>query len=87
MMYSQSYWRNAAAPIISKVLTGTKGQSEKEIRKALHDAYPFGMRKYHPYKIWCSEVRRQRAGGRFVILDNTKPLVFGNRNNPYGEQL
>lgn len=32
-------------------------QSMKAIRKKLKDAYPFGERQYHPYKIWCSEVR------------------------------
>jgi hypothetical protein len=30
------------------------------IHAALLAAYPFGERKYHPYKIWLSEIRRQR---------------------------
>lgn len=58
---STSYWRDVAAPIIAGVLEQTKGQEEKEIRAALRAAYPFGERKYHPYKIWCSEVARQRG--------------------------
>jgi hypothetical protein len=27
----------------------------------LRDAYPWGERAYHPYRIWCSEVNRQLA--------------------------
>lgn len=26
-------------------------------KKAIHDAYPFGMREYHPYKMWCKAQR------------------------------
>ena len=57
----KSRWRTRAAPIIAKVLEETKGQDEKEIRKALREAYPFGERKYHPYRIWCDEVQKQRG--------------------------
>ena len=52
-------WREYATPIIAEVLKTTKGQTDKEIRKALKDAYPFGERKYWPYKVWCDEIRRQ----------------------------
>ena len=58
----QSQWRKEAAPIIARVLKETAGQDEKAIRKALRDAYPFGAREHHPYKIWCDEIRRQRFG-------------------------
>ena len=53
-------WRKDAAPIVARVLADTHGKSEREIRKALHDAYPFGPREMHPYKIWLSEIKRQR---------------------------
>ena len=53
-------WRDSCAVIIAKVLLETKGQDEKAIRKALFEAYPFGERKYHPYKIWLSEIKVQR---------------------------
>jgi hypothetical protein len=56
----KSYWRSIAAPIIRKVILETKGKTEKEIRKALIEAYPFGERAMHPYKIWCDEIRNQR---------------------------
>ena len=52
-------WRDVARPIIAKVLRETAGQTEKEVRSALFDAYPFGERAMHPYKIWCDEVRVQ----------------------------
>jgi hypothetical protein len=55
-----SHWRTASRRIILKVLLDTQGQSEEEIKKALHDAYPFGERKMYPYKIWLDEVKRGR---------------------------
>lgn len=53
-------WRDIARPIVAGVLRDTVGQTEKEIRAALFAAYPFGERRYHPYKIWLDEIRRQR---------------------------
>lgn len=55
-------WRDKSRPIIGQILHDLEGRPEKEIRKALFDAYPFGMRRYHPYKIWLDEIRRQRFG-------------------------
>jgi len=52
-------WRDIAAPIIADVLWKVGRQDMKALRKALRDAYPFGQRKMHPYKVWCSEVKRQ----------------------------
>ena len=45
-------WRSMAAPIIARVIAATGTDDPKALRKALHDAYPFGARKWHPYKIW-----------------------------------
>lgn len=58
-MYSESPWRNHAAPIIRRVLSENADQPPKVAKKALRDAYPFGQRKYHPYKIWLDEIARQ----------------------------
>ncbi len=61
----KSHWRTTAAGIISDVLDqcGTfsveKPEDMKAVRARLREAYPFGERRYHPYKIWCDEVRRQ----------------------------
>ena len=55
-------WRERSAPVIREALKKTEGQPEKDIRKALRDAYPFGERKYWPYKVWLDEVKKQRSG-------------------------
>ena len=57
--YHVSTWRRVAAPIIRRVLAEHAGESIAAIRRALRDAYPFGPMKYHPYKIWCDEIRVQ----------------------------
>jgi len=53
-------WREHARPIIAKVLADNKGKTDKEIRVALRNAYPYGERAMHPYKIWCDEIKVQR---------------------------
>jgi hypothetical protein len=58
-------WRSYATPIIVQVLKDTAGKSEKEIMRALLDAYPFGERKYHPYKIWLDEIKVRRGKKTF----------------------
>lgn len=75
-------WRRGAAPIIERVLVETRGRSEKEIRAALREAYPYGPRSMWPYKVWCSEIRRQRRlgaaqpkGERIVFPDAKLPRV------------
>jgi hypothetical protein len=55
----QSSWRNRAKPIIAAVIKAVGPDDVKALRAALVAAYPFGVRANHPYKIWCSEVRRQ----------------------------
>lgn len=57
-------WRQKARPIVAEVLAATKGQSERAIKAAIRDAYPFGEREYYPYKAWCEEVRWQRGLSR-----------------------
>ena len=59
MTFIHSDWRKLAAPIISKVIEENRDKDEKQIRLALRAAYPFGQRKYHPYKIWLDEIARQ----------------------------
>jgi hypothetical protein len=71
-------WRDLAKPIIREVLAETQGLSEKEIKAAIRDAYPFGERAYHPYKIWLDEVRRQRGIKRTAMQSKTDnhPKLF-----------
>lgn len=54
-----SYWRAKAEPIIAGIIVEVGTDDPAKLRKAIRSAYPFGARKNHPYKIWCSEVRRQ----------------------------
>jgi hypothetical protein len=59
-------WRDRARTIIARVLKETAEKTEREIRVALFAAYPFGQRQYHPYKIWCDEIQRQRRFGKYT---------------------
>lgn len=52
-------WRESVAPIIADVLKRCEGQTLSEKRKALREAFPYGERAYHPYKIWLDECRIQ----------------------------
>lgn len=54
-------WREHAAQVVAATIQRI-GNDEKELRKALREAYPFGERKYRPYKVWCDEVNRQTMG-------------------------
>ncbi len=73
-----SHWRKLAAPIISNVLTETKGQPDSDIRAALRAAYPFGVRRHHPYRVWLDEIRiqtgRRKIGSRVRRLQGRAPL-------------
>jgi len=55
-------WADEARAVIGRVhasLPGTATYAER--KKALHDAYPFGPRMYHPYKAWCKVQRSYLA--------------------------
>lgn len=38
-----------------------KDAPEEAVNKAIFDAYPFGERRYHPYKVWLDRVRHWKA--------------------------
>ena len=48
-------WKEKAQRVIHPLLKGFNG-TKTDMRKLLNQHYPFGQRKNHPYKIWCSEV-------------------------------
>ncbi len=52
-------WRDRARPIIADVIREVGTEDRKALRRALREAYPWGERDYHPYKIWCHEIRVQ----------------------------
>lgn len=56
--------------------------SFEDRKKAIFNAYPFGSREYHPYKMWLKEQKRYLvqydpnppSGGLFRIEDHLSPL-------------
>ena len=52
-------WRDDCRPIIENVIADVGTEDMKALRKVLRCAYPYGPRKMWPYKVWCSEVRKQ----------------------------
>jgi hypothetical protein len=72
-----STWRDHARPIIAETIAAAGTQDSNALRKALREAYPFGPRQYHPYKIWLDEIHRQLGTGR-----HTRPAPDLNRPLP-----
>ncbi len=57
-MATKSNWRMYTNKVIVDVITKNPTvREEKELRRLISKAYPFGERAMHPYKIWCSEVK------------------------------
>ncbi len=54
----RSTWRDSANKVINRVFADYPDATEQEMRKHLRDAYPFGERAMHPYKIWCDAVKK-----------------------------
>ncbi len=78
---SQSHWRIIAAKIISAII-GMKNVKKlsaeelKALKKEISEAYPFGERARHPYKIWCSEVQFQLGAKKPVPMEEMKDGLF-----------
>jgi hypothetical protein len=79
-------WRDRARPIVAEVLRATSGQDEAAIRKALRDAYPFGQREHHPYKIWLDEIRRQRGTAAKRATKAAEQAASGDLFEPRGDE-
>lgn len=56
---TESHWRNKATEVIKAVIAEVGTDDEKALRSALRTAYPFGEKRYHPYKIWLDEIAVQ----------------------------
>ena len=54
----KSPWRERSAQVICKVIKDNPKATIKGLHKKISKAYPFGERKYHPYKIWLDEVHK-----------------------------
>lgn len=63
-MKRESAWRRAARRVINETLAQlraegiTKERNPQAVKKALNEAYPFGPRKNHPYRMWREEVQK-----------------------------
>jgi hypothetical protein len=75
-------WRDACRPMIAEVVRKYRDQdgkltvTESVIRKELREVYPWGERKYHPYKIWCDEINVQlgkKSYGSRKFADSKNP--------------
>lgn len=51
-------WRKESHKVIAKVIADNPGATGPALKKLLSEAYPFGERKYWPYKVWCDAVRQ-----------------------------
>ena len=50
--------------MIRKVIADNHGVSDKVLKKKISEAYPFGERAMHPYKIWLSAVSYHIGGDK-----------------------
>jgi len=80
--YSQSTWRNAAAPIIARVIREVGTDNLPALRRALREAYPWDCQHGHPYKIWLNEIRRQLAGAPPPETRRPAPVAPGQLSIP-----
>lgn len=79
-------WSDRARPVIEDTLAALPvGATEKECRRALRDAYPFGPREHHPYKVWCAECKKALEKRFAPKVKPTPPpeLVFLARGRPW----
>ena len=67
-------WREHAASIISKIISEYGTADLKLLRQKLREAYPYGLRQYHPYKIWCDEIKRQLGLKKSIIQKESELL-------------
>lgn len=56
---TKSPWRQTASRIIREVMKNNPDADRKKLKRLISEAYPFGERRMHPYKIWCDEVKVQ----------------------------
>jgi hypothetical protein len=63
-------WRDKAQRTIAQVRRDNPTATPEQMDKLLFDAYPFGQRKYHPYKIWLEEVKKAKKLPTPVAIKN-----------------
>lgn len=77
-MPQRSHWREHARAVVARVLSEAAelNLDDAATRRRLSAAYPFGERKYHPYKIWLDECRRQLAP-TVAAAQRERPTFYG----------
>lgn len=62
MSYDPSIWFSRSLEVIADVHAALPSDiSFEERAKAIREAYPFGERKHHPYKMWLKAQRQYLA--------------------------
>lgn len=76
-------WREWSIDAIDKAEAQGKAEGltgddlEKYVRK---NGYPFGLRKHHPYKMWCDVMKKRFPKKRPTKADGDRPLFGGMRD-------
>lgn len=70
----KSEWREIARPIIADTISKIGLDNDKKLKKALREAYPFGERANHPYKIWLDEIKRQTGKKKKPIKKDDRQM-------------
>ncbi|MEA5468003.1 hypothetical protein [Spirulina sp. 06S082] len=74
-----SRWREDARERIEKVIklylnaNPKRPVNIKALKKEISNAYPFGARKYYPYRVWLSEVKNCLEYYEMVRFDPKQP--------------
>lgn len=70
----QMTWREIHRPRIRAIIEKVGTHDKKALKNALFEAWEYGERKYHPYKIWLDEIRQQ-LGLKIVKKKAKSPVV------------
>ena len=74
-------WRERADMVLSDLFDSLPADAtDTEIDAAVFDAYPFGERRYTPYKIWLQQVKRHK-GARAIGLRGPLTPPGGKRRD------
>jgi hypothetical protein len=65
-------WYEDALQRVHTVIAANPGTDDATLRKLLSDAYPYGPRKYFPYKKWCEAVN-------FALTGHRRPKAIARR--------
>ena len=67
-----SYWARQSERVIGEYLAGVKeGTERKAVQLGLRTMYPFGEKRYWPYKVWL-EVMKEMLDIRFGVIPARK---------------